>query len=218
MAKKCTKCGEFKDKSLFNKDRQKKDGLSSSCKDCIHLKYLSRKEHYIRKAAKSYIENKEHRLNQLKEYYKKNKDKIDKKNKKYHKENKERVKALALKYHHRKFKSDELYRLKHSLRGLINQALRGQKKGKTEQIIGCSFDYFKRHIENQFEDWMNWDNKGLYNGEKNHGWDIDHIKPLSSAKTKEETIKLNHYTNLRPLCSYVNRVVKKDKYEQKNIK
>jgi len=55
---------------------------------------------------------------------------------------------------------------------------------------------------------MTWENKGLYNGELSYGWDIDHIIPLSSASTEEELIKLNHYTNLQPLCSYINRYIK----------
>jgi hypothetical protein len=38
---------------------------------------------------------------------------------------------------------------------------------------------------------MNWDNKEF--------WHIDHIIPLSSAKDKEELIKLCHYSNLQPL-------------------
>jgi len=60
---------------------------------------------------------------------------------------------------------------------------------------------------------MNWDNYGLYNGELNFGWDIDHIVPISTAKTKEEIIKLNHYENLQPLCSKINRDIKRDKIE-----
>ena len=59
---------------------------------------------------------------------------------------------------------------------------------------------------------MKWDNRGLYNGELNHGWDIDHIKPLSLAKNGEELISLMHYTNLQPLCSKINRDIKKDNY------
>ena len=53
-------------------------------------------------------------------------------------------------------------------------------------------------------------NRGLYNGELNYGWDIDHIIPISSAITEEDIIRLNHYTNLQPLCAYINRVIKKD--------
>jgi len=56
---------------------------------------------------------------------------------------------------------------------------------------------------------MNWDNHGLYNGELNYGWDIDHIIPLATAKNEGELIKLNHYTNLQPLCSKINRDIKR---------
>jgi HNH endonuclease len=55
---------------------------------------------------------------------------------------------------------------------------------------------------------MNWENRGLYNGDFNYGWDIDHIIPISSAKTEEEIYKLNHFTNLQPLCSKYNRDLK----------
>lgn len=60
---------------------------------------------------------------------------------------------------------------------------------------------------------MTWDNKGLYNGELNYGWDIDHIIPLSSANSEDDLYRLNHFTNLQPLCSKVNRDIKKDRYE-----
>ena len=43
---------------------------------------------------------------------------------------------------------------------------------------------------------MTFDNHGLY------GWHIDHIIPLSTAKT-EEAIKLCHYTNLQPLWAEI---------------
>ena len=57
---------------------------------------------------------------------------------------------------------------------------------------------------------MSWDNYGLYNGDLNYGWDVDHIIPLSSANTEEELINLCHYTNLQPLCSHTNRYIKRD--------
>jgi hypothetical protein len=69
-------------------------------------------------------------------------------------------------------------------------------------------------LENKFEPWMNWDNQGRYNGEFDYGWDIDHIIPLSSAKNEEDIIKLSHYSNLQPLCSKVNRDIKKDIWTQ----
>lgn len=78
--------------------------------------------------------------------------------------------------------------------------------------MGCTYLEVKNHLESKFEPWMSWENYGKYNGELNYGWDIDHIIPLSSAKTEEELLKLFHYSNLQPLCSYTNRYVKKNKF------
>ena len=67
-----------------------------------------------------------------------------------------------------------------------------------------------RDLENKFEIWMNWENYGKYEiGNYNVGWDLDHIIPISSAKTEEDIILLNHHTNLQPLCSKINRDIKK---------
>jgi 5-methylcytosine-specific restriction endonuclease McrA len=66
-------------------------------------------------------------------------------------------------------------------------------------------------LESKFEPWMNWSNHGNWNGcpqKINTAWDIDHIVPISSARNEEEIMKLNHYTNLQPLCSYTNRHIK----------
>ena len=46
---------------------------------------------------------------------------------------------------------------------------------------------------------MAWENYGYY------GWHIDHIIPLSSAKTEEELYKLSHFTNLQPMGASDNR-------------
>ncbi len=61
---------------------------------------------------------------------------------------------------------------------------------------------------------MTWENKGNPKDgihEPNKTWDIDHIIPTSTAITEEDVIRLNHYTNLQPLCSFYNRNIKKDK-------
>ena len=42
----------------------------------------------------------------------------------------------------------------------------------------------------------------------NVGWDIDHKIPLYNITTYEEIITLNHYSNLQPLCSKINRDIK----------
>ena len=68
----------------------------------------------------------------------------------------------------------------------------------TKEYTKEEFEEFKTYLESQFEDWMNWDNYGLYNGEEKYGWDIDHIIPISSGINENEVVKLNHFTNLQP--------------------
>lgn len=110
----------------------------------------------------------------------------------------------------------EIDRLKSNIRNLIGLSISKRgfiKSRKSFDILGCSPDNLKIYLESKFEIWMNWNNYGKYNGELNSGWDIDHIIPLSSAKTEEDILKLNHYTNLQPLCSKVNRYIKRSRLD-----
>lgn len=86
------------------------------------------------------------------------------------------------------------------------------KKNKTEEILGCKLWEFQIYLESKFETWMNWSNYGKYNGTYNYGWDIDHIIPVSIATNEDKIMKLNHYTNLQPLCSKINREIKRNNY------
>lgn len=109
---------------------------------------------------------------------------------------------------------DPIFKVSLLIGDLIRKSIRKQgfsKKSRTHEILGCSFDEFKKHLESKFEDWMNWSNHGIYNGELKHGWDIDHIRPTSSALTEDDVIKLNHYTNFQPLDGYINRYIKRNK-------
>lgn len=97
-------------------------------------------------------------------------------------------------YYKRRIASDELFKLKTRIRGLISISFanKGFKKGtKSRHILGCSFETFKQHIERQFQKGMTWDNYGE--------WHLDHIIPMASANTEEDALKLNHYTNFQPL-------------------
>jgi hypothetical protein len=117
-------------------------------------------------------------------------------------------------------KNDPLYAMKGSLSALLIIAFKNKnykKNTKTIETLGCDMYFFKSYIEERFEPWMNWDNRGKYNGEFNYGWDIDHIIPLCTANTEDEIIKLSHYTNLQPLCSKINRDIKRDIVDYKKI-
>lgn len=95
---------------------------------------------------------------------------------------------------------DPVYSLAHRMRAVIANALasKGYKKNsKTQEILGCSPAFFATHIERQFLPGMHWGNREL--------WQIDHIVALATAKTIEEVLSLNHFTNLRPLWKEQNR-------------
>lgn len=99
-------------------------------------------------------------------------------------------------YQKNRNKTDHLFRFKNNIRSLISHSFKRKgddwvKESKTENILGCRFNYFNKYIENKFIEGMNFSNYGE--------WHLDHIKPLALAKTKEDVITLNHYTNFQPL-------------------
>jgi len=91
--------------------------------------------------------------------------------------------------------------------------LNSKKNSKTQSILGCTYAEFKLYLESKFEPWMSWDNYGKYNGTINFGWDLDHIMPIVTAKSADDVMRLNHYTNYQPLCSYTNRHIKRHKID-----
>jgi hypothetical protein len=148
-----------------------------------------------------------------KEYQKEWREKNKKRLRLWREKNKDNIKKQQVVYNKKKRNTDPKFALSTRIRNAFNQSFKAKsfkKTSKTKEILGCSFEYFKIHLESQFEVWMNWDNRGRYNGTEGYGWDIDHIVPISSAITEEELIRLNHYTNLRPLCGYINRHVKRN--------
>jgi hypothetical protein len=232
--KKCIKCNLELDLSLFH-FRKDSNKYRNECKKCFHDSRKEYRKEY-RKLDKSKEkekmynnsektkdrqsrwrkENKEHLLEYHKEYKVENKEKVKEINNKYYINNKDKILSYAKIYKHKKYKSDPLFKLKIIIRSSIIYTIKNNgsnKINKTEEILGCSFLEFKAYLESKFESWMKWDNHGKYNGEYNFGWDIDHIIPISSAKNEGDLIILNHYTNLQPLDSYINRNIKRNKYE-----
>lgn len=162
---------------------------------------------------KYFEENKEKIILYNKNYFQENKKRLDEYSKIYSEENKERIKEYQKNYRRKRLPNDNLFRLGKNIRTLIYHSFKNngyKKASKTFEIIGCSFEEFRLYLESKFEPWMNWDNHGLYNGEFNYGWDIDHIIPIISAKNEQDIVKLNHFSNLQPLCSKINRYVKRN--------
>lgn len=221
----CTGCKVEKETTEFNKQKAGKFGIQPKCKNCQKeyrennkesiSEYYENNKQSISKQKKEYRENNKEKIaERKKEWYINNKQSILEKAKKYYESNKQSILEKEKKYIKQRSNTDPLFKLSYNIRTLIRNSLkRGGfgKNTKTANILGCSYDFFMQHIESKFEDWMSWDNYGKYNGELNYGFDIDHIIPVGSAKTEDDVIRLNHYTNLQPLCSYINRYVKKDK-------
>ena len=225
MSKICSRCLLEKEISDFGARKKSKDGLHGVCKICRNSdtkkwrmkKVYTEEEIKLQKdiSRKYYVDNKVDILRKSKEFRDKNKDYVRNYKKKYYAENREELIKYSYEYHSSRIKNDYLYKFKCNVRTLIKNSLkyRGGCKvnTKTSNALGCSIEIFRIYIESKFEPWMNWDNYGLFNGKLNYGWDIDHIIPISIANTEEEIIKLNHFSNLQPMCSYLNRCVKRDK-------
>lgn len=62
--------------------------------------------------------------------------------------------------------------------------------------LGCTYKKIRSHIEKQFKTGMSWESHG--------GWHIDHIIPLSKAKTEKELYRLLKWQNIQPLWAEAN--------------
>ena len=183
------------------------------------LYYWNNREERLKYARENQKDNSEYH----KEWFQKNKDKVRARKKQYKLDNPELVKAQKAKHDkayrlknpeafkktqkkaYLRKRKNPLERFKYSVRARTYKAFKRNywiKNSGSEKLLGCDWETAMKHIESQFESWMNWDNHGE--------WHIDHIIPLASGTTKEEVKKLCHYTNLQPLLAEEN-ISKSDK-------
>ena len=201
--KKCKKCKIEYGKKYVEENRDKIKAYKREYS-------LNNKESIREYHSSKYQSNKDFFLKTAKDNYKKNRDKKIAYQKEYAFNNKESRNL----YSKNRKKYDNLFRISCSVKNMIYNSLKRKgysKRSNTYLILGCTYEFLMGYIEGKFEEWMTWENYGLYNGELNYGWDIDHIIPLSSALSEEDVIKLNHYSNLQPLCAKINRDIKRDK-------
>lgn len=157
--------------------------------------------------------------NKIRKWREENKEKIKEKAKKYREKNREKIKIRRQLNKHKinkrqkeRRESEPLFKLKSNLRTRIHSLMVGKYKKNlsTEKLLGVPFKEVKEHIEQQFVNGMSWENYGACKGNNcNEVWHIDHIIPLSSAKTQEEIEKLFHFTNLQPLWA-IDNIIKSD--------
>jgi hypothetical protein len=191
----CIECNVEKLFSNFHKQSRSRDGYRNKCKECRKKEtsnYYEKYKDIIKQNVSNYKkENSTKVKNSKKNTYLKRRDYYLYKSKHYRKENKE----IINEYVKTRRKNDPIFKLKHLMGSRILIFLKSRniaKTNKTFEIIGCSPEYLKKHLEERFTEGMSWDLMGKY-------IHIDHIIPLCSAKTEEDVYRLCHYTNLQPL-------------------
>jgi hypothetical protein len=226
MPKFCPTCNKTKELTDFNKNKNRKDGYQRECRDCCHNHH---NKHYHTKKSPRLKENiKEgHKIctsckqELLLTEFKPGKGRFgvgancktcfNKKWNEYQKRTGQNKKHNKLKR-----QTDIQWKLKQILRGRYLDALKRHTSGgkvnkhhSAIDLLGCSIEFYKQYLEQQFKSDMTWKNHGIL-------WEIDHIKPcaafdLTDSKQQQECF---NYLNTQPLYYSDNRI-KKDKYEEK---
>ncbi len=104
-------------------------------------------------------------------------------------------------------------RIRDSLNHRISGALKSnnnKKINKTIKYTGCEISFFKKWIENLFQDKMSWENYGE--------WHLDHVKPCASYDLSDEA-QINecfNWKNYQPLWK-INNLIKSDKIDEQLI-
>ena len=217
--KRCKKCNLEKPLKDFYRSKASKDGYLNSCKVCNKSvwKKFDTKGYYEKNkdtrsdySKKYYQENKERVKNtkynidptlaeSRQESYKAKEREKYANDEKYREIKKERARVYQKNNQHKKrykYNTDPNFRLRRVLSVRVTDAIKNQatkKAYKTIELIGCSVDEVRAHLEKQFTEGMTWDNYGE--------WHIDHIIPCASfdLSEPEQQKKCFHYTNLQPL-------------------
>jgi len=109
------------------------------------------------------------------------------------------------------FENNPITRIKHAHRRRVNNLIKigfmAKEKPHTRELFGCTYEEYRKHIEEQFRDGMTWHNHGSI-------WEIDHIRPLASFNLLDEDEQLIafNYKNVQPLLVKENRY-KRDKWD-----
>lgn len=97
--------------------------------------------------------------------------------------------AKARQREHLRGLRDPSFRMYRNTLRRTGMALRG--RASPADAVGCEHAQLRDHIAGQFRTGMSW--------KKYREWEVDHIRPLSSARTFSQLIELCHFSNLQPL-------------------
>lgn len=171
-----------------------KDRIQEKQRARQKLYYMENKER-IKAKNLAYVQANRMRVKEnARRWYSKNSARVAETSKAWREKNAEKYREASNKREKERRASDPIFAIKKWARYTVAHALRRSgyaKESPAFHVVGCSATRLRQHIERQFLKGMNWENRDQ--------WHIDHIIPLSTAKTEEDVIRLNHYTNLRPL-------------------
>ncbi len=192
--------------AITNKGYRDKPENKQKAKEYSVVYRDENKERLLKQKKKYYDDNREELLEYQKEYRDKpeNKEKIAKQKKEYWE--KEENKIIRNQKLNKKYANDINFKIKVNLRNRIWDALKyNRKTGRTLDLLGCTIEELKVHLQSQFTKGMSWDNHGL--------WHIDHIKPCSlfDLCKKSEQLTCFNFKNLQPLWQ-VDNLKKGNKY------
>lgn len=131
------------------------------------------------------------------------------------KNNKKRHRKNCRNYKRNRVKVDLDFRLRINLRSRVYSSIKsGTKAGSFVKDLGCTIEYLKKHLEEQFYDNLETGEKMTWDNWKHDGWHIDHIKPLAmfDLTDRKQFLEACHYSNLQPLWAKEN-FAKGAKYE-----
>jgi len=194
-----------KQKQKYNKDNKDKIQIQQK------LYYEQHKDNLIEYSKKYAISHKEEKRLYSKMYAENNKDILYTKRISYRKRNKQKINNWKRVWTQNKIKYDPAFRLELMIRKRICQAMKlqnGTKAYKSMELLGCTIEEARKHLESQFTEGMTWDNHGI------NGWHIDHIRPCASfdLTDPEQQKQCFNYKNLQPLWAEDN-LSKGDKWE-----
>jgi hypothetical protein len=193
MAKVCSKCGIEKDESEF----QKRKGVTPYYAECIQCKHLRGKAWYnLNKEKKS-------ATNKAREARPEVKIRRDATRRAWRAANQVKHKTYNAAYTRARKLADPLFKLARTTRSSMIKSMNRhgfRKNGNTAQLLGCYFEDFMKHLGP----------KPCDNPE------LDHICPVSQAKTEDEFNKLQSYINFQWLSKEDN-LKKSDKQTNEGL-
>lgn len=216
-SKRCTRCREIKPLDDFHRDKGKKDGRSSYCKECA-----------VENAQIYYRENREKCRKRQREYYKENSEEIRRRSagyyeahkgseefrlqrsesgRRYREANKDKVKARHKHYHEENYErvleSQRQYRARNSAKlSEKNKQYRAENAGRAREWnrrrrarkAGAGGNFTEQEF---YEICARYDFHCLRCGQECDSLTSDHIVPLSKGGS-------DNISNIQPLCKSCN--------------